>query len=191
MPQNLQGDSADIRWFEKNFMAYRYAASAGLIFENDRSLAQECFIFPGSKIACDWWRKEQDYSIQVVFPLVTNWDYNNYFILIYDWVQEVLFLLGYRSHTVYPPVWDRSFSPGPDYIDFVNIQRYINKFLKSRNMKEFEIDTDLVGKSWNATLETPEEVRRLLKEGKPYQIVSLKAEAVPDKVRLVSLTKQN
>lgn len=162
--------------FEHNCYVFNYTDNK-LFFEDNRSIVQTNFLFPNTSLVCDWCRKEKDIDIQVVFPLTVNWDYNTYLIFIYYWAQNEVFVCGFRSLTNYPPVWDRSFSVGPDYRDYVAIQNFINKILSKNNIPTIIIDNNPVEKSFNTTQETQGEVKKLLQEGKSYTILSIKAES--------------
>jgi hypothetical protein len=169
-------DFKDLTDFVGNVAIYSYKDSKPL-FENDRSKAQPFSFFGGTHFVVEWSRSSEDYDIQVVFPLTPNLNYNHYLILIYLWKGSQLLITGYKSHTVYPPVWDRAFSFGPDYDDYVKTQHYINEFLKREGLPELTIDTSYEGKVINTTKESPDEVRRLISEGKSYTVASFWAKA--------------
>ncbi len=183
--KDILGELTD---FEGKVFEFKYTDTK-LFFENNRAVSQTNPMFPNVHLVCDFWQHEEDYDIQVIFPLTASYKYNTYLIYIYLWKTQQLFILGYRSHTVYPPVWNREFSFGPDYIDYINICKYVNKFIEGRLLKPFNIDYKLEGKSWNASTNSPQEIEQLLKEGKSYNIISLKAEATKDKLEFLSLEK--
>jgi len=172
----------EINNLENTVYEYKYSLAEPLL-QNNRKTEQECKLFPGSKFVCDWQRDEKDYTIQVIFPLTPNKNYNHYAILIYHWISKRLYLIGYRSHTLYPPVWDRYLSCGPDYLDYIKIQDHINYFLTSKNIQPFIKDESFIGKSWNGTKESHEEIEALLDSGKSYNILSLKAEVMAEELK--------
>lgn len=182
-------NTCDLTSLENNILRYEYSINK-LLFQDNRSAVQECVLFPKAQLVCDWSRKENNIDVQVVFPLTAMWEYNHYLIFIYDWAQKELFVTAYRSHTKYPPVWDRGFSLGPDWIDYVGIQHFINKQLKAKNLPEMTVDESKEGKSFNASPDSPEKIQEAIKEGKPYNILSLKAEAVTAMLEKTDSTKK-
>lgn len=171
-----------------NYVVFKYPDPKPL-FENNRKIVQKFSLFPYTGgFVLDWQRAREDYMVQVVFPLESNWDYNHYIVLFYDWPKESMTMMVYPSQTIYPPVWDRAFSCGPDWFDYVAIQKYIKPFVDKRGY-EFTIDEAIAGKAFNGTKETPEEIRQLIRDGKSYSVVSLKMEVMVENMTLKSVEK--
>lgn len=177
-----------LQWFEENIAILRHKESK-LLFENDRTKSQESPCAPKTFYVVEWFKHHERYDIQVTFPLEVHWSNNHFIIYIYIWEADEILMFSYKSHTVYPPVWDRSFSLGPDYYDYIGTQRKVNSVLKSRGLPEFAIDTDYEGKVVNTTKETPDEIRKLLSEGKSYGILSIWAKTFFENAKLVSVKK--
>lgn len=136
----------------------------------------------------DWYREGDGWLAQCVFNLLPSLQNNHYAVFLYDWKGRRLYRFIVSSHTVYPPVWDRGFGLGPDYTDYVSIQRTVKRLMEREGLAGFEVDEALEGKWVYMTRETPNEVRVLLAEGKSYSIVALKAEAAMEKLTLKSVT---
>lgn len=177
-----------LQWFEKNVVVFDNKENK-LLFENNRSKVQKSPFAPGSYSVVEWSRHHEQYDIQVTFSPEAKTLNNHYLILIYFWEEKEILMTGYKSHTSYPPVWERGFSFGPDYYDYVATQKFINNILKSRNLPELEIDMAYDGKVINMTMEKPEEIEKLLAEGKSYTVLSTKAEAFFEKAKITSIER--
>jgi len=184
MPEII-GELSDL---SGNLLCFSYNDKE-LLLKNDRSILQQIdYLFPSTKLVCDYWRSRKDLDIQVVKPLTRNPKYNHYIILVYLWERQEVLMVIYGSHTVYPPVYDRDFNFGPDYIDILNIQHYLNNHIFPKyNVPLIELDDKLEGKSFNCSTDTPEEIERKLANNESYNILCLKAESVPDKCKLISV----
>ncbi len=124
-----------------------------------------------------------NFGVQIGFNTKNAYINNSYIVVIYAKDNnDIITCFGYPSHTVYPPVWDRSFSIGLDYTDFLGIQKTVNKALIEAKAPEFKYDDSPNKKSFNFTKEKPDEVKALLADGKPYGIVSIFAEKQPEMV---------
>ncbi len=173
-----------LSWMEGKTLMFDAPSEGGsLLFKNDRSIVQKSPMF--GDVVCDWQKiTDKGHVVQVIFPLMANWTMNHYIILAYG--KDDAYMTSYRSHTVYPPVWDRSFSCGPDYIDYVKTQKRALELCKEHDLGSFGLDESLEGKSVNFTTQTPEEVNKAIAENKSYSILTLKAEAAADKLKLIS-----
>ena len=104
-----------------------------------------------------------------VYTFVTEHDEINHYLLLYKFNNGSIYWSPFRSLTEYPRVWDRHFNFGPDYLDWLQIQKVANWVLSGIDgMKQFEI---------NKSKENKSIFKQELKDGK-YQNLSLKAEAV-------------
>jgi hypothetical protein len=139
----------------------------------------------------DWFREGEGWLVQCAFSLIPDTRQNNhYFIWIYDWTHEKLYHVILSSHTVYPPVWNREFG-GLDYTDYVSIQTTVKNIMTQGGVGDFSIDETLEGKWVHMTKESPAEVEAILAAGGSYSILSLKAEAARDKLKVKSIEPQS
>ncbi len=174
----MDNKSFDMNSLVGTFLEVSYE-NTGMLFKCDRSKAQDYYMTPGTKWVCEYHIRHSYFDIQVVFPLLESYDYNMYLIHIYAWKRKKLYIIGFNSGTKYPPVWDRSFSVGADYIDYVFSQHQINQFLKKQGLPLIDVDYTLDGKAINLTNQTIEEIENLITNGESYNIMSVKAETQP------------
>jgi hypothetical protein len=125
-----------------------------------------------------FYRENDDYLVQVLFNDLAAYSNNSY--AVYFWDKRNFnksFCCEYPSHVVYPKVWDCAFVRGLISCDnYFALQMMINKVLKFKNSKEFELDLDKTKRDTVMTTNTQEEIEKLISEKKTFQIVSLKAE---------------
>jgi hypothetical protein len=135
----------------------------------------------------DWYREGDGWLVQCAFCLLPSHRNNHYVVWIMDWKGQQLYHAIMASHTVYPPVWDRSWG-GLDYTDYVSIQQKVQRLMERHGLAGFEVDETLEGKFVHMVKETPDQIRALLADGKPYSILAIRAEAARDKLSLKSVT---
>ncbi len=140
----------------------------------DRKRYEKVNVF-GNDVIFDFSFKNEsgDIVAQCYFFDYFNYNNNNHFVVCESQTFGDFYVFTCRSDTKYPPVWDREFSLGPDYFDYIKI----GKLLKLNCRTDIVIDESKAGKSVNFTKESMDEVEELIKAGRPYSIISLKAEA--------------
>lgn len=102
------------------------------------------------------------------YIFVTESDQINHYLLLFKLNDGRVYWSPYRSLTEYPRIWDRHFNFGPDYIDWLSIQKYANWILSGLGINPFVIDRNKENKTV---------FRQELKDGK-YQNLCVKAAAV-------------
>lgn len=130
--------------------------------------------------------KDDNYSVQIVINTGRSYENNSYFVFVFDKNDEVVTLYYYPSHTILPPVWNREFGD-LDYMDFLGIQKLINVSLGKQNLPVMAYDFSIEKRSFYVTQERGNELLALIKEGKPYGIISMFAKKFPE---LVSQAKK-
>lgn len=122
-----------------------------------------------------WFGENEDgYSYQVVFNTHSTFDNNHYQVYLFDDDNTYIHLLIEQSRTLLPPVWDRLFS-GIDYYDYIYVMEKLNNTMIINNLKPFDINYSKEGKYIHMIKETYEEAMELIKQGKSYNILSIKA----------------
>lgn len=115
-----------------------------------------------------------DYEVQVLINDIPVYENNRYVVLVYS-AENFVFSFSYQSHTVLPPVWDRTFGD-MDYTDWLGIQKMIAERLEKVGLRSLEFDLEPQGKSFFFIKERAEEAYRLIKEGGSYSILCVFAE---------------
>ena len=149
------------------------------ISRNETQIAPANWFKTDYPFVVDWFRKTDNWEVQVVFSLAANEGNNHYFIFIYDWRNRILCQACLPSYTQYPPVWNRQFG-GIDYIDYYFFQKYIAGILESLGYKDFFVDDSKKDKYLYYAKGTKEEIEKLIQEGLGYQVFATKAEAVKE-----------
>lgn len=124
-----------------------------------------------SPIICRHEQSFGDFTVQVAFNDVPAYENNTYLVLLYK-NDELIDRLYAPSHKPVPPVWDRVFSIGIDYFDWVMIQKRIKPILNKFGY-ELEIDYSTENKGFCFTTQPIEECLRLIENGESYQIMEL------------------
>jgi hypothetical protein len=96
-----------------------------------------------------------------------------YHVFVYRIDDILVAHLPVRAVNPLPPVAEKY--KGLDYFDWLEIQASLVKFLKEKNYKPIDIDTDPEGKLVYSTKETPQEVVEKMNKGESYTIVSMPA----------------
>ena len=133
-----------------------------------------------------FYRDNDRFLVQVLFNDTAKYSNNSYAIYFWDKIDfKSSFCCEYPSHIVYPKVWDCVFVRGLiDCVNYFAIQMVINRVMKAKNVIEFELDLDKTKRDTVMVTQKQEEIEKLIKEGKSYQIISLKAELQNFEVKL-------
>lgn len=158
--------------------------------KSDNNLTGEEILDDQSYFFLSWHGKNEDgYSYQVVFNTCQTLNNNHYQIYLFDDDNTYIHLLIKQSKTLLPPVWDRLFG-GVDYYDYINIMEELNNTMIMNNLKPFEIDYSKENKFIYMIKETYEEAMELIKQGKSYNILSMKATVLDEgKLELKNISK--
>jgi len=118
---------------------------------------------------------EDGWSYQVLFSTQRFYDNNSWHVFVFDEQDEFVDTFSVPSVSAIPPVWNRQFG-GIDYFDYIKVMSYLNAGMDKAGKAHFPRDDRPEGKFVYFVNKSYDEIMNLVKEGKSYEILAIKAE---------------